>query len=396
LWFCLDCIGCLNCFGSVNLRNQSYYFFNQKCTKEEYVKKVKDYNLHTRAGIEKAFSDSQSFWKKFPRKNYQGVKNLNSTGSYVTNSRNVKESFLIREGENLKYCQYLQETPGSKDSYDYSSWGSGAELIYEAISSGSGIQNIKFAFLTQENSHDDEYTMLCNSSENIFGCIGLRKKQYCILNKQYAKENYKELVEKIKQHMIDIPYVDKNGRIYKYGEFYPIEMSPWAYNETIAQEYFPLTKEEALLKGYRWRNPDVKNYQTTILAGNLPGDITKTDNSILEEFFECAHGGKCNQGCTKAFRIIPNELQFYKKIGVPIPLLCPACRTIERLKMRLGMKLFDRNCMCAGEHSQNGEYDNSTVHIHGKSHCENNFKTGYDPKNGDIVYCEKCYQQEVY
>jgi len=395
LWFCRDCQGCLNCFGGINLRNKSYYFFNQKCTKEEYEQKLKAYKLHTREGIEQALLDAHSFWKKFPHKNHQGIKNLNCTGSYVTNSKNVKDSFLIRESENIRYCQYIQETPGSKDCYDYSNWGDGADLVYEAISCGSGVNNLKFAFLTQESTHDTEYTMACKGSQNIFGCVGLKKKQYCILNKQYSKEEYSVLVEKIKKHMDDMPYIDKVGRIYKYGEFYPTEMSPWAYNETIAQEYFPLTKEEALAKGFRWRDPDVKNYKPTILSSNIPNDIKETDDSITEEIIECAHKQECNHNCTKAFRIISDELQFYRKIGVPVPTLCPACRTMERLKMRLGIKLYDEECMCNGRNSKDGIYKNFSAHAHGDNKCENKFKTGYNPDSLYIVYCEKCYQQEV-
>ncbi len=396
LWFCRDCQGCMNCFGSVNLRNKNYHFFNEQYKKEEYEQKVKSYKLNTRDGIEKALAYSRAFWKKFPHKNHQGIKNLNSTGSYVTNSKNVKESFLVRDCENLKYCQYIQEAPGSKDCYDYSNWGDGAEMMYEDISCGNSVYNVKFAWFTQESTRDVEYTITCsNGSDNLFGCVGLRHKQYCILNKQYTKEEYEKLIPKIKEHMNQVPYVDKNGRVYKYGEFYPIEMSPWAYNETIAQEYFPLTKKEAIEKGYRWRDPDLKDYKPTVLKGNLPNDITKTDDSIVQEIFECAHKGECNQGCTKAFRIIPGELQFYRKIGVPIPILCPACRTIERLKMRFGVELYDMNCMCAGGNSQDGTYKNFSIHNHGNDQCKNKFKTGFNPKNGDIVYCEHCYQQEV-
>jgi len=396
LWFCRDCVGCLSCFGSVNLRNKSYYFFNKKCTKEEYKQKVLSYELHTRRGMERAQSEAQLFWKKFPNKNYQGLKNLNCTGSYITHSKNVKDSFLVRAGENLRYCQYLQETPGSKDCYDYSNWGDAAELIYESISCGSGVHNLKFSWITQESSHDTEYAIGCRGSENIFGCVSLNKKQYCILNKQYSKEEYCKLVPKIIEHMKKMPFIDKKGRAYFYGEFLPIEMSTWAYNETIAQEYFPLTKEEAIEKGYRWRDPDTKNYTPTILYEDIPSDIINTQDSITDEIIECAHKMKCNQGCTKAFRIIPNELQFYRKIRVPVPILCPACRTMERLKMRLGIELYDRNCMCVGKNDESGQYNNTVNHTHGELHCEEKFKTGFRLDSGEIVYCERCYQQEIY
>lgn len=45
------------------------------------------------------------------------------------------------------------------------------------------------------------YCIDCYDTKNCFGCIGLRNKQYCILNKQYTKEQYEELVPKIIEHM---------------------------------------------------------------------------------------------------------------------------------------------------------------------------------------------------
>ena len=63
----------------------------------------------------------------------------------------------------------------------------------------------------------------------------MRNNSYCILNKQYTKEEYEALVSKIIEQMNTMPYVDKNGVTYKYGEFFPIELSPFGYNETVAQ-----------------------------------------------------------------------------------------------------------------------------------------------------------------
>jgi hypothetical protein len=36
----------------------------------------------------------------------------------------------------------------------------------------------------------------------------------------------------------------------EWGEYFPIEVSPFGYNETVAQEYFPLTEEEVNSKGW--------------------------------------------------------------------------------------------------------------------------------------------------
>jgi len=32
----------------------------------------------------------------------------------------------------------------------------------------------------------------------------------------------------------------------EWGEFFPASLSPFGYNETVAQEYFPLSREEVL------------------------------------------------------------------------------------------------------------------------------------------------------
>jgi len=35
-------------------------------------------------------------------------------------------------------------------------------------------------------------------------------------------------------------------------------------------------------------------------------------------------------------------------------------------------------------------------HFHGQEKCTVEFKTTYAPERSEIVYCEKCYQQEIY
>ncbi|MDA2922831.1 hypothetical protein MYX07_06235, partial [Patescibacteria group bacterium AH-259-L07] len=121
--------------------------------------------------------------------------------------------------------------------------------------------------------------------------------------------------------------------VYKYGEFFPAELSPFAYNETIAQEYFPLTKGQAIKQGYTWRDPEKRDYEITIKSQDLPDHIKGVTDDILDQVISCQHQGKCNEKCTTAFKIIPDELQFYKKMNLPLPRLCPNCRHYQRLKI---------------------------------------------------------------
>ena len=219
------------------------------------------------------------------------------------------------------------------------------------------------------------YSIYCRGN-NMFGCVGMTRKQYSILNKEYSKQEYEELVPKIIKHMSDMPYVDKKGRTYVYGDFFPTEIAQFDYNETSAQEFFPLTKEEAEEKGFSWKEDKERNYKVTSKPEDLPDDIKDVSESITGEVIGCEHEGKCKEQCTSAFRIIEPEFNFYKSHNLPLPRLCPTCRHYQRVRHRNPPKYWHRKCMREG--------------------CQNEFETSYSPERPEIVYCEKCYQQEVY
>ncbi|MCB9806736.1 hypothetical protein H6768_02390 [Candidatus Peribacteria bacterium] len=42
----------------------------------------------------------------------------------------------------------------------------------------------------------------------------------------------------------------------EWGEFFPLTLSPFGYNETVAQDYFPISEKEAQKKGYKWKSDD--------------------------------------------------------------------------------------------------------------------------------------------
>jgi len=218
--------------------------------------------------------------------------------------------------------------------------------------------------------------------------VGVKKAQYCILNKQYSKEDYIELVRKIKKHMDEMPYVDKKGNKYKYGEFFPIEFSPFGYNNSLAIQHFDMTKEKADSFGYSWIEVEKGNYNITLDSANLPGLIGEAKDNILNEIIKC-------EKCQSAYRILRDEFSFYKNERIPLPTLCSECRHERRIRDRLGVRLYSYQCMCAGDKDDTGKYQNTILHNHGHEHCSNNFKTGFDPKLGNIVYCESCYNSDV-
>ena len=177
------------------------------------------------------------------------------------------------------------------------------------------------------------------------------------------------MVEKIKKHMDEMPYIDSKGRVYKHGEFFPYELCPYGYNESIIDDYFPLSKKEILERGYPYKEKVDNLYTITLNTQDIPDNIKDIDDSILNEIIGCEKSGR-------AFKLTPLELQFYRRMNTPIPRLHPDERYKERLLLRNPLKLYHRKCMKEG--------------------CTNEFETSYAPERPEIIYCERCYQQEVY
>ncbi|MFA6586266.1 MAG: hypothetical protein WCS86_03860, partial [Candidatus Paceibacterota bacterium] len=328
--FLYDCINCVNCVGCVGLRNKSYFIFNQQYSKEEYEKEIKELQVNTRNGLEFINKKFEQLKIKFPHRYAHILRSTGCTGDNIINSKNCINCFdLLSNAKDLKNAFLAGDD--LTDSRNLSHTGHGSELIYNSFAIFGGCKNIKFS-MGLSSSVDCTYSYNCPSGFNLFGCVGVKSGNYCILNKQYTKEQYEELVPKIIKHMSDMPYIDSKGRIYKYGEFFPPELSPFCYNETIAQEYFPLTKEEAEEQGYKWKEREERNYNIDIYSKDIPNDIKEVEESIINKVIECEHKGQCNEQCTEAFKIIGDELSFYKRMNIPIPHLCPNCRHYNRLK----------------------------------------------------------------
>ena len=392
--FLSDCVGCQNCFGCTNLRNKQFYIFNQPYSKEDYIKKKKDFDL----GSFDKLGNISNVYNGLVIKSIHRFANLtkcvNTTGDNCINTKNCYNCFDIfgdPSGENDKYCAWGGY--GMNDSYDCGPGIGGGELLYETFDTNYP-SRVFFSGVVYD-CQDTRYSINCHSSGNLFGCYGLRNKQYCILNRQYSKEEYEILINKVVEHMNNQPYFDKEGRIYKYGEFFPAELSPFAYNESIAQDYFNVTSEEAADKGFIWYDKDKTARQITLTPKNIPDHIKDIPDTITGEIIGCGHGGTCTHKCTGAFRIVSEELQLYRKLGIAVPHLCPNCRHHGKLAKRNPLKLWHRTCQCAGQKSENGVYTNTIRHQHGEGKCPNEFETSYAPERPEIVYCESCYNSEV-
>ncbi len=379
--FGYDLKGCSDCVMCVGLRNKRYCILNKQYSKEDYEKELEKLNLKSRAGVESCRRELDKFTLLFPRKYTCIIKNFNSTGFLMTEAKNSKSCFYCSAP--VENSRYIVVNQGAKDSYDCNNTGM-PELCYESVTPDNSRGNKVFIFCWK--CTEAEYSNNCHSCVNVFGSIGLKHASYAILNKQYSKEEFTALRGKIINHM------KETG---EWGEFFSPSVSPFAYNETAAMEWFPLKKDEAISRGYRWKEEEKRNYTITKKPEELPDSIAEVGDEILNEIIGCEHAGPptggCNEKCTTAFKIVPNELNFYKKFSAPLPTLCPNCRHYSRMARINPPKLLKRKCMCGGQNA----YPNTSKHFHGEVACPNEFETSYAPDRPDIVYCEACYNSEI-
>ena len=348
-YFSENCIGCKNCFGCLNLTNKEFYIFNQPYSREKYLEKIKELNDYSDRAITTITANLQKLKRQVPQRFYHGSNIENCTGDYLRSSKNVYHSFDVVLSEDICYINDCYEV---KDSIDACKSSRGS-LFRECLSFTG--QNCAFMAISW-SCHDMLYCQECfNNCANCFGCIGLKHKEYCILNKQYTKEQYDALLPKIIEHM------RSTG---EWGEFFPNVLSPFAYNETLAQEYYPLTREIVVQNGWQWKDKDTREYQQQTYI--VPKSIKEVQDDICQNTLAC-------ESCGKNYRIVKQELAFYKQFQLPIPTKCPDCRHQERNSRKNPRKLWSRNCQ----------------------KCNTSIETSYSPEREDVIYCEKCYLGEV-
>jgi hypothetical protein len=382
--FLYDCTNCSNCFGCVGLKNKSFCIFNKQYSKEAYEKEISKYNLGSYSGLQRAKQDFEAFKISQPHRFAYIFNSENCSGNNIRDSKNTVKSFDILAAEDSKYCAVVAyKIHDCYDSYD----SSGSTLGYENVATGGNTFNVQFSYLTVYDLRDIEYSDSCKNSDNLFGCVGLRKKSYCILNKQYTKEEYETLLPKIKQHMKDMPYTDRLGRTYSYGEFFPSELALTSYDQNVAQEYWPLKKDDILARGFAYQPEPENELLTTLAAKNLPDNIKEVEDGIVKENIEDENGHK--------FRYIKKEIELYRKMNIALPRFCPMCRFSARRRKQLPMKLWTRACSCIGSTSGNNQYKNAQQHFHGTSKCPNTFETAFAPDRPEIVYCKQCFEKEL-
>ncbi|MEK7512745.1 MAG: hypothetical protein AAB601_00935, partial [Patescibacteria group bacterium] len=335
-------------------------------SKEEYFKTIKQWDLGSYRTYRLIQEQAEARWKKFVPKPTMDEFTVGCSGSHIFQSKNCKQCFEIVGAEDCKFMAMMNQPP-IKDCYDITYWGTNLTGSYEGCVVGENCAAMKFGWESGINTYATEYSKLSTSSKHHFGCVSVRKNDFCILNKRYSEGEFQALRERVRKHMADMPYTDERGMVYRYGEFFPPAVSPFAYNETLANEFFPLTKEQTLESGYRWREIDRKEYDTTMSARDLPDHIRDAAETITGEVIGCAR-------CGRGYQIIDPELQFLRAMNLPLPRECPFCRVGDKLKQWVrNLRVFEREC----------------------ARCATHFETNYPVDEVPEILCKKCYQAEM-
>ncbi|MCX6809974.1 MAG: hypothetical protein NTZ65_04505 [Candidatus Berkelbacteria bacterium] len=365
-YFSYDCRGCNNVLLCAGLHNKQYCIENKEYSEEEYKKKLKEIDFGRRSVVEEYKKRSGEGMLKAIHKENNNVKTENCTGDYLIECKDCKKCFNAYKSQNCVRITNIDAD--SKDCRDLD-YITEAELCYDGTSN-AGYKN-RFSVWTAYGD-SNLYCNFIDYCSNCFGCIGINHKQHCILNKQYTKEEYDKLVPKIIERM------QKDG---EWGEFCPMKMSLFGYNETMANIYHPKTKAEAEKIGGKWQdkeyNPDYKG--EAYEPKDSIDDYINSDEEVkklLAGVLKCEKSGK-------PFKIMPQELAFYIRQRIPVPTKHSEVRYKELFKLRNPRVLYHRQCMC-----------DLPGHDH-SGHCPNEFETTYAPERPEKVYCESCYQKEV-
>ncbi|MFH0851175.1 MAG: hypothetical protein V1876_00295 [Candidatus Peregrinibacteria bacterium] len=351
-----DCLGCKDCIGCFGLQAKQHYIFNTAYSAEAYARLSQEFSPLSHSNIERLQQRLSELKQSLPHRHAHIYASENCTGESVYHSKNCLSAF---DCKNCEDCRYIYFSPKTLCTQDCTFCAPDGDRYCYNVCSTVDLESSMACFYVWYGSNV-YYSLECHHNNNIFGCVGLRNKHYCILNKQYTKEEYEKMAAKI------VEFMRANG---EWGEYLPIDISPFAYNETIAQEYFPLTKESVQSKNGRWHDEVEKkpSAKKNIPGTKLPESIMPVTDDILNWAIEC-------EATKRPFRIIKQELDFYRKMKLPIPRFHPDERHRRRMALKNPYRLWQRPCM----------------------KCGKEMETTYAPERPEIVYCENCYLKEVY
>lgn len=361
--FLFDCRNCENCFGATNKRNAKYVWFNEQLSQSEWEKRRAQVDLGSRSQITTLLNTFNELVQKavWPENFNENCEN--STGEYLTKATNC-ESVYYADG-------------GARDEY-HTSWSLGNCERNAFASSMSNSQNNYFSCDVVEcnktrysymlmRCQNVEYSTECYDCEDCFGCVGLRRKKFCILNKQYSEEDYGKKLDELKCAMLDRK---------EYGEFLPAKMSPAYFPEGGSVRYYLADPKKLAeqLNAHTFKadaegalGESLANASDVIDSTNLPDSIDELDASWV---------GKpvYDESYKRRFSFFAPELALYKQLRVAPPVSHHVKRVLDLTHL-----------------SNTGVFEKQDCET-----CQKEVTTSKNPTYPDRrIFCKACYTKHI-
>lgn len=297
--FCYDCRNCHDCLFCFNLRNKRYCIGNQELTKEEYERQRKQFSLDSREG----YAHCRDLFRRMMRemawhKSHYLDFSERSSGNYALRLKDASGVFFgngVEDGANVTRLGWAKTVVDAINLQD-------AERVL--VSSGIQIKSydVGFSYML-DNARFALYSAYSSKCENIFGCCGLLGGKNAILNAPYSQHEYQGLRRRIIDHM------KSTG---EWGRFFPGSFAPQPYDESWSSFYFPLSPEEQKSAGYRSQAPMEKHDHAYRGASEVPLLPYEADEATTRETY-------WDPEAQKPFQILPQDINFCRELGVPLP-----------------------------------------------------------------------------
>ena len=316
IWFCSNLIWCSDCILSNNLENKKYHIKNKEYSREEYLKKKEE--------VLKLKNNFDNFYIGVPKK-WANLASTNTTWSSQFNSEDVENWYFWFNVKNWKNIFFTGWVDWDENMYDCFSTGSPTAHDFYWVM-WANWENL-YCSKNIVNSSNLFYSYWCDNCSFCIWCIWLKNKSYCILNKQYTKEEWEKESSKIFENM------EKDWTLW---DFFPWSLNPFYFNDTVAWLIWWFKKEEVVKDWFMWRDEEIKV--------DIPEwvDVIKILDLEKYEWFNLNWEWKINPDILKKviidkkwnyYRIVKMEYDFLVKHGLPLPRL----HWLDRMKVNFGV-----------------------------------------------------------
>lgn len=372
--YLFNCIGCECCIGCVNLVQKSYHIFNKPVSKNEFNDFKNELKQNwRRLSWEKINELIRGMIK--PATNM--LRTENCIWENIKESANVVLSKNIVHSQDMRYCSDMEY---SQDCWWVDAFWHDSSLLYSSVQVWRYSTKL-WCCATIWKWENLLYCIDTKKSKNCFWCVNVKGWEYYIFNKKYSPEEYEKIVWKIMDQLVEK---------WIWWSFIPISCSIFPYNDSGAMDEFPVDKEnikildpsksisDAILdlwweeklkikRRTKKQEINIPDWIEILNTQNLPKNISDISDDILQKAIIC-------EVSWRPFRIVKTELNFYRKNNLPIPTKHPDIRNKERVDKRPWKVLHLRMC----------------------DKCWIEMLSVYDKDSEYKVYCEKCYQKEIY